>query len=94
MKKIILLLFVLMIGLTEMTEAKSKWISLFNGKDLNGWFVRGKATWTVQDGVLVGEGGMGHIYSDATSNKPRCSPSRHGLYSGIITILSILSKNV
>jgi len=66
MKKIILLLLVLMIGLTEMTEAKSKWISLFNGKDLKGWFVRGKATWTVQDGVLVGEGGMGHIYTDAT----------------------------
>ena len=66
MKKIILLLLVLMIGLTEMTEAKSKWNSLFNGKDLKGWFVRGKATWTVQDGILFGEGGMGHIYTDAT----------------------------
>jgi len=27
--------------------------------------VRGKATWTVQDGILIGEGGMGHIYTDA-----------------------------
>ncbi len=47
-------------------EPKTNWISLFNGKDLTGWTVRGKATWSVQDGVLVGIGGMGHIYSDAT----------------------------
>jgi hypothetical protein len=47
-------------------EVKSKWVSLFNGKDLTGWTVRGKATWSVQDGVLVGIGGMGHIYTDAT----------------------------
>src|SRR5215469_7209621 len=45
-------------------EENSKWISLFNGKDLTGWTVHGKATWSVQDGVLVGIGGMGHIYSD------------------------------
>jgi len=47
-------------------EAKPKWIPLFNGKDLNGWTVRGKAKWSVQEGVLAGVGGMGHIYSDAT----------------------------
>ncbi len=47
-------------------EVKSKWISLFNGKDLTGWTAHGKATWSVQDGVLVGVGGMGHIYTDAT----------------------------
>jgi hypothetical protein len=48
------------------TGPTGKWISLFNGKDLTGWTVRGKATWSVQDGVLVGVGGMGHIYTDAT----------------------------
>jgi hypothetical protein len=47
-------------------EAKSKWISLFNGKDLTGWTPYGKATWTVENGALVGQGGMGHIYSDVT----------------------------
>lgn len=47
-------------------EKESKWISLFNGKDLSGWTVHGKATWSVQDGVLVGVGGMGHIYTDAS----------------------------
>lgn len=49
-------------------EAQSPWISLFNGKDLTGWMVRGKATWSVHDGVLVGVGGMGHIYTDATAS--------------------------
>jgi hypothetical protein len=47
-------------------EKDSKWISLFNGKDLSSWTVRGKAVWSVQDGVLVGVGGMGHIYTQAT----------------------------
>ncbi len=47
-------------------EVKSEWISLFNGKDLTGWTPHGKATWSVQDGLLVGIGGMGHIYTDAT----------------------------
>lgn len=55
-----------MIGCAANSEVKSKWIPLFNGKDLTGWTVRGKATWSVQDGVLVGIGGMGHIYTDAT----------------------------
>lgn len=47
------------------TDAKTKWISLFNGKDLTGWTSHGKAQWSVQNGVLVGIGGMGHIYTDA-----------------------------
>ncbi len=46
-------------------EDKSPWVSLFNGKDLGGWKVHGKATWSVQEGVLVGVGGMGHIYTEA-----------------------------
>jgi hypothetical protein len=62
----VLLFIVLMICFSGTIEAKPKWISLFNGKDLNGWFVRGKATWSVQNGVLTGEGGMGHIYTDAS----------------------------
>ena len=66
-KTSLLLITVIVLGFTGMCEAKPKWISLFNGKDLNGWFVRGKATWTVQDGILVGVGGMGHIYTDAVS---------------------------
>ena len=56
----------LLVGCAPNSAEKSNWISLFNGKDLTGWTVRGKATWSVQDGVLVGMGGMGHIYTDAT----------------------------
>ncbi|MBP9901778.1 MAG: DUF1080 domain-containing protein [Verrucomicrobiota bacterium] len=55
----------MLIGCATCGEVKPKWISLFNGKDLSGWTVRGKATWAVEDGVLVGTGGMGHIYTDA-----------------------------
>lgn len=44
---------------------QGEWKSLFNGKDLNGWFIRGKAQWSVQDGLLTGIDGMGHIYTDA-----------------------------
>lgn len=65
MKKIFILLFAILFSFSGIAGAQSKWISLFNEKDLNGWFVRGKAVWSVQDGILVGEGGMGHIYSDA-----------------------------
>jgi len=61
-----LLVIIIMISFASPVNAKPKWISLFNGKDLSGWFIRGKATWSVQDGILVGEGGMGHIYTDAT----------------------------
>lgn len=65
MKRIIgLLLGVLLAGCATSGGGKAKWISLFNGKDLRGWTVRGKATWSVQDGALTGVGGMGHIYTD------------------------------
>lgn len=66
MRKCLTILIWTMLALTVTGgETKSRWISLFNGKDLSGWTVRGKATWSVQDGVLVGIGGMGHIYTDA-----------------------------
>ncbi len=69
MKRILpFLLTTLLLGCATHREAKPKWISLFNGKDLTGWTVHGKATWSVQDGVLVGLGGAGHIYTDATGS--------------------------
>ena len=62
--KLSLVMMVVLLLCASQSEAK-KWISLFNGKDLTGWTVRGKATWTVENGVLTGVGGMGHIYTDA-----------------------------
>lgn len=44
-------------------HAKKRWMSLFNGRDLQGWTARGDASWTVQDGAIVGEGGRGHLYA-------------------------------
>ena len=61
----------LLVGVTVLACASNaaetlNWVSLFNGKDINNWKVRGKATWSVQNGVLVGAGGLGHIYTDVS----------------------------
>jgi hypothetical protein len=52
------------LGLALQAAESTNWVSLFNGKDLSGWTARGKAKWSVQDGVLVGTDGMGHLYSE------------------------------
>jgi len=51
---------------TQDTQSgEAPWVSLFDGKTLDGWTPRGKATWTVVDGVLTGQSseGHGHIYA-------------------------------
>ena len=54
------------IRLRELTpeDAEQGWISLFNGQNLDGWFIRGKAQWVVLDGILTRIDGMGHIYAE------------------------------
>lgn len=68
MRKLIsaLTLGVLLAGCLHSNPKEPAWISLFNGRDLTGWSVRGKATWSVKEGSLVGVGGMGHVYSDVS----------------------------
>src|SRR5205807_1349752 len=41
------------------------WVQLFNGKDLTGWEThpKDKAKWEVKDGMIIGTGGVGHLYS-------------------------------
>jgi hypothetical protein len=68
MKKIILFIFTAALFSLNTLNAQPDWIPLFNGEDLSGWFVHGDATWSVQNGMLVGKGGMGHIYSEATAS--------------------------
>jgi hypothetical protein len=46
------------------TDTNAVWVSFFNGQNLDGWMARGDATWTVKEGVLVGDGAKGHIYAD------------------------------
>jgi len=48
------------------SECNEGWQPLFNGKDLSGWFATGLARWEVKDGVLVGQGGMGHLFTERT----------------------------
>jgi hypothetical protein len=42
------------------------WVQLFNGKNLDGWvsLPQDKARWSVKDGAIVGEGGVGHLYTE------------------------------
>ena len=42
------------------------WVQLFNGKDLTGWKThpKDKAKWEVKDGVIVGSGPAGHLFSE------------------------------
>ncbi len=51
------------------TPAAAGFVRLFNGKDLTGWkaLASGKATWEVQDGVLIGRGGKGSLFNDGKS---------------------------
>lgn len=43
-----------------------KWVDLFNGKDLTGWKTHpdDKAKWAVVDGLIVGTGPAGHLFSE------------------------------
>ncbi len=47
-------------------ECDGDWQPLFNGRDLTGWFATGMARWSVRDGAIVGEGGMGHLFTEQT----------------------------
>ena len=47
-------------------ECNEGWQPLFNGKDLSSWFATGMARWSVTDGAIVGEGGMGHLFTEQT----------------------------
>ena len=56
MKPIVALLF-----LAALLQA-SEWKSLFNGKDLSGWSHVGAGQFTVEDGMLKTDGGMGLLW--------------------------------
>ncbi len=43
----------------ELPGSDGEWISLFNGRDLDGWVAEGEAIWEVRDGCLIGSGGDG-----------------------------------
>src|SRR5215472_10927818 len=41
------------------SASKNDWVSLFDGKDLNGWQPNGTEKWTVEDGAIMGESTTG-----------------------------------
>ena len=61
-KQLIFLILILSIPLFSCGQNEG-WISMFNGKNLDGWTIKGKAEWKVENGVLIGKGGNGHIYA-------------------------------
>jgi hypothetical protein len=46
-------------------KQSENWIELFNGKDLTGWKHIGKGDFSVEDGSLATQGGMGLLYYEA-----------------------------
>jgi hypothetical protein len=45
------------------TARESDWVSLFDGESLEGWRASDDGTWTVEDGVIVGQGKTSHLFS-------------------------------
>ena len=60
------LVLVTMLSLQKETKKKG-WISLFDGKSLNGWKINeNPATFKVEDGAIVVNGDRGHLFYDGT----------------------------
>ncbi|MBS1666964.1 MAG: DUF1080 domain-containing protein [Bacteroidetes bacterium] len=54
---------VIILTLTSFTKSKHGWVSLFDGKTLNGWKVGNNAqTFSVQDGQIVVHGPTAHLF--------------------------------
>jgi hypothetical protein len=62
------LVFFIVLSSAATAPAKKKWISLFDGKTLNGWKVGANAeTFKVEDGAIVVNGKVAHLFYDGTA---------------------------
>lgn len=72
MKSLPLLLATLLIPAIEVSAqapATNGWVSLFNGRDLNGWKIFGAERWVVEDGMILGQtttGKYGYLLTEKT----------------------------
>ncbi len=69
MKKIIsiAMMAVIVTFTTGFLAKKPKWVSLFDGKTLNGWKVgENAASFKVEDGAIVVNGPVGHLFYDGS----------------------------
>ncbi len=67
MKKIVLLFIVVLVcfSFTSDRLQKKRWISLFDGKTLDGWKVGANAqTFQIEDGMMVVNGNVAHLFYD------------------------------
>lgn len=62
MKKVFVIALIFFIPIHVFSQ-EVDWKPLFSGKDLEGWTVRGKAEWKVDNEMLIGQGQNGHIYA-------------------------------
>jgi len=67
MKKIATVCIVMILVIIPKIQAQE--ISLFNGKDLNGWTIYGTEKWYVQDGLLISESGPDAKYGYLATDK-------------------------
>ena len=57
--------FIFLTSLT--TEYKTKWVSLFDGKSLEGWKVGNNAnTFSIEDGTIAVNGNVAHLFYDGS----------------------------
>jgi hypothetical protein len=71
------IVFVLLSGCKKAVDDKEAakdrtepgFVRIFNGKDLNGWKVIGGASWTVEDGAIVGTQGQNGAAGDLLTEK-------------------------
>lgn len=66
----VLLLLICLIGMTSMkSDNSSEWVSLFDGKTLNGWkAAEHPGTFTVADGAIVVYGDRAHLFYEGAVN--------------------------
>jgi len=59
------LVCVTLLSADDKKDDEKGWVQLFNGKNLDGWEThpKDKAKWEVKDGMIVGTGGTGHLFS-------------------------------
>jgi len=63
MKKLIALSFAGILLFSFPALAEDGWISMFDGKTLDGWKASERPeSWSVEDGVLAGHGGVSHLF--------------------------------
>lgn len=65
MKSFLLLIAVCSFGCNSTKNSSSKWVSLFNGQNLDGWKVGDNAkTFWVENGSIVANGNVAHLFYD------------------------------